>query len=95
MLARSSELWVPVEKRELLDIVLLVAGPVIARSGQALSELIHALRDYPVVAVTDKEHEHRGIAAVRSGAQGYICIDDVTVEGQEAIFDHAVRRQRL
>ncbi|HSN52905.1 MAG TPA: diguanylate cyclase, partial [Woeseiaceae bacterium] len=95
MLARSSELRVPVEKRELLDIVLLEAGPVIARSGQALSELIHALRDYPVVAVTDKEHEHRGIAAVRSGAQGYICIDDVTVEGQEAIFDHAVRRQRL
>ena len=56
---------------------------------------LDALRDYPVVAITDKEHEHRGIAAVRAGAQGYICIDDITVEGQEAVFDHAARRHRL
>ena len=95
MLARSAELRVPVDNRELLDIVLLEASPLIAQSGQSLSALIHSLRDYPVVAITYKENEHRGIAAVRAGAQGYICVDDVTVEGQESIFDHAVRRHRL
>jgi diguanylate cyclase (GGDEF)-like protein len=95
MLARSPALRVPVENRELLDIVLLEASPVIAQSGNSLAELIHTLGDYPVVAITDKEHEHRGIAALRAGAQGYICIDDITVEGQEAVFDHAVKRYRL
>jgi diguanylate cyclase (GGDEF)-like protein len=95
MLARSAELKVPVDDRELLDIVLLEASPLIAQSGQSLSELIQSLHDYPVVAITRKEHEHRGIAALRAGAQGYICIDDVTVEAQEAVFEHAVRRHRL
>lgn len=95
MLARSSEPRVPLENRELLDIVLLEASPLTTQPGQSPAAILHSLRDYPVVAITDKQHEHRGIAAVRAGAQGYICIDDVTVEGQEAIFDHAVRRHRL
>ena len=95
MLARSAELTVPVGGRELLDIVLLEASPLIAQSGRSLSDLIQSLHDYPVVAITRKEHEHRGIAALRAGAQGYICIDDVTVEAQEAVFEHAVRRHRL
>src|SRR5210317_1045569 len=95
MLARSAELKVPVDDRELLDIVLLEASPLIAQSGQSLTDLIQSLHDYPVVAITHKKHEHRGIAALRAGAQGYICIDDITVEAQEAVFDHAVRRHRL
>ena len=49
MLARSPELKVPVEDRELLYIVLLEASPVIAQSGNSLSALINTLRDYPVV----------------------------------------------
>ena len=56
---------------------------------------MHALGDFPVIALTRKALEHRGIAAVRAGAQGYICVDDITVEGQEAVFDHAVKRNRL
>ena len=95
MLARSAGFNVPVDDRGLLDIVLLEASPLIAQSGRSLSELIQSLHDYPVVAITRKEHEHRGIAALRAGAQGYICIDDVTVEAQEAVFEHAVRRHRL
>ena len=27
--------------------------------------------------------------------QGYICVDDITVEGQDGIFDHAVRRASM
>jgi diguanylate cyclase (GGDEF)-like protein len=95
MLTRSPELELPEELPGVLDIVLLEAGPMIAQSGQTLASLIHSLDDYPVVAVTQKAHEHRGIAAMRAGAQGYICIDDITVEGQEAVFDHAVKRHAL
>jgi len=47
------------------------------------------------VALTQKRHEHRGITAVRAGAQGYICVDDISVEGQDAVFEHAMQRNRL
>ena len=95
LLTRSNSLELPEDASYVVDIVLLEAGPMIAQSGQTLGELIQSLDPYPVVAITQKEHEHRGIAAVRAGAQGYICIDDITVEGQEAIFDHVVQRNRM
>ena len=95
LLTRSNSLELPEDASYVVDIVLLEVGPMIAQSGQTLGELIQSLDPYPVVAITQKEHEHRGIAAVRAGAQGYICIDDITVEGQEAIFDHAVQRNRM
>jgi diguanylate cyclase (GGDEF)-like protein len=95
LLTRSAKLEVPDNAPSVIDLVLLEAGPAIAQSGQSLAELIHALDAYPVIALTTKNREHRGIAAVRAGAQGYICIDDVTVEGQEAVFEHAVQRHRL
>ncbi len=94
-LTRSSTLELPEDAASIVDVVLLEAGPMIAQAGKSLAALIRSLDPYPVVALTRKEHEHRGIAAVRAGAQGYICVDDVTVEGQEAIFNHAVQRCRL
>ena len=94
LLTRSNVLDLP-DNASYVDLVLLEAGPLIAQSGKSLAELIHSLQPYPVVALTQKEHEHRGIAAMRAGAQGYICVDDITVEGQDAIFDHAVMRARL
>lgn len=95
LLTRSAELEIPDDAPSVLDIVLLEAGPAIAQSGLSLPELITTLSDYPVVVLTTRDREHRGIAAVRAGAQGYICADDVTVEGQEAIFEHAIQRHRL
>ncbi len=94
-LTRSSELQLPEDASYIVDLVLFEAGPMIAQSGRSLTELINSLAPYPVVALTRKENEHRGIAAVRAGAQGYICVDDITVEGQEAAFDHAVKRSRM
>ena len=85
----------PADAPSIIDLVLLEAGPAIAQSGQSLSELINLLEPYPVVALTTREREHRGISAVRAGAQGYICVDDITVEGQEAVMQHAVQRHRL
>jgi diguanylate cyclase (GGDEF)-like protein len=95
MLTRSAKLELPNDPAGVIDIVLLEVGPVIAQSGKTLSALIHSLDAFPVVVITQKANEHRGIAAVRAGAQAYICIDDITVEGQEAIFDYAVKRHTL
>ena len=94
-LTRSTELELPEDASYIVDLVLLEAGPMIAQSGKSLTDLIASLAPYPVVALTQKEHEHRGIAAVRAGAQGYICVDDVNVNTQEAVFDHAVKRGRM
>jgi len=95
LLTRSAKLELPDDAPSVLDIVLLEAGPAIAQSGQSLAELINSLQQHPVVALTTKSREHRGIAAVRAGAQAYICVDDITVEGQEAAFEHAAQRHRL
>jgi diguanylate cyclase (GGDEF)-like protein len=94
-LTRSTELELPEDASYIVDLVLLEAGPMIAQSGKSLTDLIASFAPYPVVALTQKEHEHRGIAAVRAGAQGYICVDDVNVDTQESVFDHAVKRGRM
>jgi diguanylate cyclase (GGDEF)-like protein len=95
LLSRRNALELPEDASYVVDLVLLEAGPLVNESGRSLADLIQSLEPYPVVALTRKEHEHRGIAAVRAGAQGYICIDDVTVDGQDAVFDHAVKRARM
>jgi diguanylate cyclase (GGDEF)-like protein len=94
-LTRSTSFDLPEDASYIVDLVLLEAGPMIAQSGRSLSTLITELAPYPVIALTQREHEHRGIAAVHAGAQGYICVDDITVEGQDAAFDHAVKRGRM
>ena len=94
LLTRSNALELPADA-SYVDLILLEVGPLISQSGRSLSELIQSLEPYPVVALTQKAHEHRGIAAVRAGAQGYVCIDDVTVDRQDAVFDHAVKRARM
>ncbi len=95
LLTRSTSLKVPVDAPSIIDLVLLEAGPAIARSGQSIAELIGSFDKHPVIALTTKAREHRGIAALRSGAQAYICIDDVSIGRQDAIFEHAVQRHRL
>ena len=95
LLTRSAQLAMPVDAPSVLDLVLIEAGPAIAQSGQSLAGLIRSFESHPVVALTTRDREHRGIAAVRAGAQAYICVDDITVDGQEGIFDHAVKRHRL
>jgi len=95
MLTRSASMRMPANVPSVLDIVLFEAGPGIALSGQSLNEFLGTFHDYPVIALTTREREHRGIAAVGAGALAYICVDDITVDGQEAIFEHAVQRHQL
>ena len=95
LLTRSASLKIPVDAPSVLDVVLFEAGPAIAQSGQSIAEFINSFDRHPVIALTTRDREHRGIAAVSAGAQAYICVDDITVEGQESIFEHAVHRHRL
>ena len=95
MLSRSAELALPADIPSVVDIVMIEAGPGIAQAGKTLDSLMHELAGFPVVALTLKEHEHRGIAAVRAGAEAYICIDDISVEAQDATLDHVVKRYLL
>ncbi|MGB5576357.1 MAG: diguanylate cyclase, partial [Woeseiaceae bacterium] len=95
MLTRSVALSLPINAASVVDLVLLEVGPSISQSGQSLGSIIHSLKPYPVIALTRKEHEHRGIVAVRAGAAAYICVDDISVENQDAVFDHAVQRSHL
>ncbi len=78
-----------------VDLIMIEAGPSPARAGHTLTEFLRSLADRPVVALTDKAREHQGIEAVRAGADAYICVDDVSVEEQNAVLDHVVRRFRL
>jgi diguanylate cyclase (GGDEF)-like protein len=95
LLTRSASLKIPVDAPSIIDLVLFEAGPAIDQSGQSIAELIGSFDKHPVIALTTRDREHRGIAAIRAGAQAYICVDDVSVEGQEATFAHAVQRHRL
>jgi len=95
MLTRSAELKVPTDDAAVTDIIMLEAGPMIAQSGSSIADLIHSFDDFPVIALTLKEHEHRGIAAVRAGAEAYICVDDIDVETQAGVLDHVVKRYQL
>ncbi|MEO1247856.1 MAG: EAL domain-containing protein [Pseudomonadota bacterium] len=93
-LVRTDVLTVP-EGLVKPDIVLLELGQLVNGSNASIDEIVHGFGDYPIVALTDKQHEHRGIAAVRAGAAAYLLHDDVSVETQDAIFDHAVQRHAL
>lgn len=94
-MVRSGDMSLPHDLADDIDLILFEAGPQIAQSGQTLQSLIHDLADYPLVAVTTRENEHRGIAAVRAGAEAYVCIDDISDEEQVTVFAHAMQRHRL
>lgn len=77
------------------DLALFEAGPAIFQSGKSLAKLIEELSDLPRIALTLRDQEHRGIAAVRAGAQAYLCIDDATAETRDTTLEHAAKRHRL
>ena len=78
-----------------VELVLFEAGPAISQSGQTLQSLIQSLSAYPLVAVTSRDQEHRGIAAVAAGAQAYICVEVTDEQERQIIFDHAIQRHQL
>jgi diguanylate cyclase (GGDEF)-like protein len=78
-----------------VSIILFETGPGALLHGDALKDMLRSLASRPFVALTDREHEHRGVAAARVGAQGYLCTDGSSDADCLAILDHAVQRHRL
>jgi diguanylate cyclase (GGDEF)-like protein len=91
----SASLSMPDDAPDKIDLVIFEAGPAIAQSGQTLASLIQGLAGYPLIAISSRDQEHRAIAAVRAGAQGYICADDINEVELESVIDHATQRHRL
>ena len=94
-LSHASSLDEALAEADKVDLVLFEAGPGIVRSGLSLNALIKGLQSLPVIALAQREQEHRGIAAVRAGAQGYLCVDEASIETRDAVLDHAVKRHGL
>ena len=94
-LTRQSALSTPIEIPDSIDLIMLEPGASSADSEHSLKSLITDLGNHPVIAVTTRENEHRGIAAVRAGAQGHLCVDDAGHEEIESVLDHAIQRHRL
>ena len=83
----------PAELPERIDLVMFEPPP--RGAGPSLKALVGSLGNHPLVAVVTHDTEHRGIAAVRAGAQGYVCVDDAGHLEIEAVIDHAIQRHRL
>ena len=92
---QSESMHVPDHDIGPVDVVLFEAGPGIVRSGQSLAGFMQAHSAYALVALTTHDREHRGIAASRAGAQGYLCVDDADVEHITAVVQHAIDRFAL
>jgi diguanylate cyclase (GGDEF)-like protein len=91
----SPTLEIPEKAPKTIDLVIFEAGPLIAKSGNSLPAFIHKFSDWPLVAITRRDQEHRGIAAVRAGAQGYVCVEDVTDGDLTTVIEHAIQRHKL
>jgi diguanylate cyclase (GGDEF)-like protein len=78
-----------------VDLVLFEAGSGALRPAHKLQTFIQSMRAYPLVALTRRDREQQGIAAVRMGAQGYICVDSTCDLEQKEVLDHAFRRHQL
>ena len=95
-LTRSQALDRAPEEAQGHDLILFEAGPSIVQSGQSLATLANGLKPYPLIALTHHDQEHRGIAAVRAGAQAYLCIDrQLSEETRDATLEHATKRHHL
>jgi polar amino acid transport system substrate-binding protein len=92
---RHTDLALPADMPDDVDLIMFEPPPRSEDPGLSLNSLIRSFGEYPVVAVTSRDHEHRGITAVRDGAQGNLCADDAGQQEIEAVIDHAMQRYRL
>jgi len=94
-LARHKDLSIPGSMPDRVDLLMFEAPSKADNPRHSLNALIRSFGNFPVVAVTTRDTEHRGIASVRAGAQGYLCADDTGRQEIDAIIDHAIQRFKL
>ncbi len=95
LLSRAADLQIVHESQSGIDIVLLDVGADSIAPNEPIAQLVQTLDSYTVVALTDRAREHRGIAALKAGAQGYLCIDDTDIDEIRHVLDHAHHRFEL
>lgn len=91
----SPDLEFPARAPKKVDLVMFEVQPLISKTGDKLASFIRSFADWPLVAVTSRDKEHRGIAAIRAGAQAYVCAGDVGPTELTAIIEHAIQRHKL
>ena len=94
-LVRHKTTTVPDELFDAVDLIMLEPGASADQTKPDLQTILTGLKDSPVIAVVSRDQEHRGIEAVRAGAQGYLCADDAGHEEIESVIDHAIQRHQL
>ena len=94
-LVRHTHLSLPENAPERIDVIMFEPAATREMADIPLQPLIRSLQRFPVIAVSNKDKEHRCIAAVRAGAQGYLCADEAGHEEIEAVIEYAVQRHRL
>jgi len=94
-LVRNREIALPPQLPTHVDLVIFEPPTRSDNPDLSLADIVKAFGSYPLVAATRRDMEHRAIAAVRAGAQGYICVDDAGHEEIEAVISHAIQRHRL
>ncbi len=75
----------------IMDVGLTEAGRQRLRPGETMGEL----PPVPVVAVTARVNEHRGMAAVHHGAQDYLCLDEITPGTLLETIHYAIDRHQF
>lgn len=91
----SPTLTIPDTAPRAIDLIMFEAGALTAKSGESLPSFIHDHAQWPLIAVTRRDQEHRGIAAIRAGAQSYVCADDIGDAELSAVIEHAIQRHKL
>ncbi|MDG2375346.1 MAG: EAL domain-containing protein [Woeseiaceae bacterium] len=94
-LARHRDLSMPDSAPNRADLLMFEVPSKADNPKRSLNALISSFGNFPVIAVTTRDMEHRGISSVRAGAQGYICINDTGHQKIEAIIDYAIQRFKL
>jgi len=94
-LTHLDSLSLPLDALKNVDLILLEPHSKAITAGTSLTKVVQALRQFPVVAVTNLDRAHRGIAAVRAGAQGHLYVDGADHKSISACVDHALQRHRL
>lgn len=94
-LVRMTGVAMPDDISKQFDLIMFEPPGKSDTPEKPLKWLIESLGPGPTIAVVSRDTEQRGIAAVQSGAQGYLCADDAGHEEIEAVIDHAVQRYRL
>lgn len=94
-LSRGHDVSVPEHLPDDAELILLDLGEDCIAPAEPVATVIRRLNARPVLVLTTRGREHRGIAATRAGAQGYLCTDEASEALVSHTMNHACQRFAL